>query len=144
MKIKKAKHDMTTVFHAWSYGSFIEIRATSGERNFIEQTFKQQTCPNFLGGSFSSRGNVRSPLQFWRESKSQHLKIWFFLKSRPISIPASVASVLWDRQTKPVEFFQHWSQQAKVDLTTLVQVLEEKYGVFCKLEFEVNITQNLS
>ena len=44
MKIKKAKHDMTTVFHAWSYGSFIETRATSGERNFIEQTM----APIFL------------------------------------------------------------------------------------------------
>ena len=28
--------------------------------------------------------------------------------------------------------------------TLVQQVLEEKYGVFCKLEFEVNITQNLS
>ena len=27
---------MNTVFHAWPYGRFIEIRATSGERNFIE------------------------------------------------------------------------------------------------------------
>ena len=43
-KFKKAKHDMTKVFHAWSYGSFIKIRATSGERNFIERTM----APIFL------------------------------------------------------------------------------------------------
>ena len=28
---------MATVFHAWPYGRFIEIRAISGERNFIER-----------------------------------------------------------------------------------------------------------
>ena len=47
MKIKKAKHDMTTVFYAWSYGSFIETRATSGERNFIEQTWPQFSWRQF-------------------------------------------------------------------------------------------------
>ena len=35
---------MTKVFHAWSYGSFMKIRATSGERNFIEPTM----APIFL------------------------------------------------------------------------------------------------
>ena len=35
---------MTKVFHAWSYGSFMKIRATSGERNFIERTM----APIFL------------------------------------------------------------------------------------------------
>ena len=29
--------DMTTVFHAWQYGRFIEIQNNLGEKNFIEQ-----------------------------------------------------------------------------------------------------------
>ena len=28
---------MTKVFHAWLYGRFIDTKATSGERNFIER-----------------------------------------------------------------------------------------------------------
>ena len=28
---------MTTVFHAWTYGRFIEIQRNLDERNFIEQ-----------------------------------------------------------------------------------------------------------
>ena len=49
-------------------------RATSGERNFIELI----KAPNFLGGSFSNRDNVRPPIQFRRESQRKHdLKDYF-------------------------------------------------------------------
>ena len=132
---------MTKVFHVWSYGSFIEIHSNLRRKKL----YRMNHGPNFLGDNFSNRDNVRASIQFRRESQPQHLKIWFFFKNRPISIPTSAASVLLDLQTKPVEFFQHWNKQVKVDLTTLVQqVLEEEYGVFCKLGFEINITKNLS
>ena len=39
-------------------------------RNFIEQL----QGSNFLEGSFSSRDNVRAPIQIRRESQPQHLK----------------------------------------------------------------------
>ena len=39
---------------------------------------------NFLGGTFSNRDNLRTPIQFRREGQPQHLKRLFFLKNRPI------------------------------------------------------------
>ena len=39
---------------------------------------------NYLGGSFSSRYNVRVPIQFRKEIQSQHHKRWFFFKNIPI------------------------------------------------------------
>ena len=68
---------MTTIIHAWPYGRFIEIyKATSGERNFIEQikppiffetdlaietmhepqaNLEEKLNPNILKDDFSSR-----------------------------------------------------------------------------------------
>ena len=51
----------------WGY------RATSQERNFIEGII----APIF-GGSFSNRDNVRTPIQFRRESQPHHLKTGSF------------------------------------------------------------------
>ena len=62
--------DMTTVFHAWPYGRFIEIQSNL-KRQKLHRTNQGS---NFLGGSFSNRDNVRAPFQFNRESQSQHLK----------------------------------------------------------------------
>ena len=59
------------------HGHMIDLqryRATSGERNFIEQT----NPPIFL----ENRDNVRALIQFRKESQLQHLKRWFFLKKR--------------------------------------------------------------
>ena len=48
-------------------------RGSSGERNFIER-IKANQGSNFLGGTFSNRDHVRTPIQFRRESQLQHLK----------------------------------------------------------------------
>ena len=61
---------MTTVFHAWSYGRFIEIQSTL-RRKKLNRTNQGS---NFLGGGFSNKDNVRVPIQFRRESQPQHLK----------------------------------------------------------------------
>ena len=85
---------MTTVFHAWTYGRFIErYRATSGEKNFIERINES----NFLGDSFSNRDAkkaIKAPIQFRRESQPQHLKRWFFVKNRPIHFHINSTSVI--------------------------------------------------
>ena len=73
----QSKHD-NRVFHAWSYGRFIEIQGNL-RRKKLHRT--NQGC-NFLGGSFSNRDNVRAPIQFRREGQPEHLKRWFFLKNR--------------------------------------------------------------
>ena len=59
--------DVTTVFHTWAYGRFIEIQSNP-RRKKLHRT---NSNSNFLGGSFSNRDNVRTPIQFRREG--QHL-----------------------------------------------------------------------
>ena len=56
---------MTTVFHAWLYGRFIEIHRNL-KRKKLHRTNQGS---NFLGGSFSNKGNVRDPIQFRREGQ---------------------------------------------------------------------------
>ena len=53
-----------TVFHAWLYGRFIEIRSNI-RRKKLHRTNQGS---NFLGGSFSNRDNIRAPIQFRRNS----------------------------------------------------------------------------
>ena len=72
---------MTTVFHTWVYGRFIEIQSNLRRRKKLHRTNESS---NFVGGSFSNRDNVRVPIQFRREGQPKHLKILFFLKNRPI------------------------------------------------------------
>ena len=64
---------MTTVFHVWPYGRFIEIQSNL-RRKKLHRTNQGS---NFLGGSFSNTDNVRAPIQFKRESQPQHFKRWF-------------------------------------------------------------------
>ena len=81
---------MTTVFHAWPYSKFIEIQS-SLRRKKLNGTNQGH---NFFGGSFSNRHNVRAPIQFRTNSQTQNLKIWFFLKTRPIHFHINSTSVI--------------------------------------------------
>ena len=56
---------MATVFHAWSYGKFIEIQSNL-RRKKLHRTNEGS---NFLRYSFSNRDNVRALIQFTRESQ---------------------------------------------------------------------------
>ena len=64
---------MTTVFHAWPYGRFIEIQSNL-RRKKLHRTNQGS---NFLGGSFSNRDNIRAPIQFGEESQPSILNIVF-------------------------------------------------------------------
>ena len=75
--------DMTTVFHTWPYGRFIEIQSNLRRK----ETHRTNQGSNFLVGSFSNRDNVRALIKFRRESQPQHLKRCFFLKNRSIQFP---------------------------------------------------------
>ena len=46
--------DMTTVFHAWLYGRFIEIQSNLRKKKL----HRTNQGSNFLGGSLSNRMNV--------------------------------------------------------------------------------------
>ena len=51
---------MTTVFHTWPYGRFIEIQSNLRRKKL----HRPNQGSNFLGGSFSNRDNARAPIQF--------------------------------------------------------------------------------
>ena len=76
--------DMTTVFHAWLYGRFIEIQSNL-RRKKLHRTNQGS---NFLGGSFSNRDNVTAPIQLRRESQPQP------------SIFTSIAPVILDQSNE--------------------------------------------
>ena len=65
---------MTTIFHIWPYGRFIEV-----QRNLRRKKLHgTNQGSNFLGGGFSNRDNVGASVQFGRESQlQQHLKRYF-------------------------------------------------------------------
>ena len=55
---------------------------------------------NFPEGSLSNRDNVRTPIQFRRESDPQHLKRWLFLKADPSFFTSIVLVLLdWSNET---------------------------------------------
>ena len=57
--------DMTPVFHAWPYGTFIEIL-----RNFRrKELHRTNKGSNLLEDYFSNRDNLRNPIQFRRENQ---------------------------------------------------------------------------
>ena len=96
---------MTTVFHTWLCGRFIEIQSNLRRKklhrmnqgsNFLAGSFsnRDNQGSNFLGGSFSNRDNVRASIQFRRESQPQHLKRLFFLENRPIHFHINSTSVI--------------------------------------------------
>ena len=90
----KPTHD--EVFHAWLYGRFIEIDSNLRRKKLhsMNKDF------NFLGGSFSKTQN-----QFRRESQSQHVKVWFFLKNRPIYFHVNSTSVIRQVKQNQLSFF---------------------------------------
>ena len=81
---------MTTVFHPWSDGRFVEMQSNH-RRKKLRRTNEGS---NFLKSSFSNRDNVRAPIQFIRESQHQHLKRLFFFKKRSVIFHVKRASVI--------------------------------------------------
>ena len=66
---RSTRPDMTVVFHARPYGRFIEIKSNL-RRNKLHRTNQGS---NFVGFIFSSRDNIRAPVQFRRERQPQYL-----------------------------------------------------------------------
>ena len=99
--IQGTSQNVATVFHGWPYGRFIEIHSHL-RRKKLHRT-NQGT--NFLGGSFSNRDNVMAPIQFRRESHTQHLKRSFFLKNRAIHFHINSTSVIRPVKRNQLSFF---------------------------------------
>ena len=76
----------------------LRYRVTSRERNFIELI----KTTIFLEALI--RDNVRVPLQNGRESQSQHLKILFFLKNRPVHFHINRTNVIRLVKQKQLSF----------------------------------------
>ena len=57
---RSTSKDMTTVFHAWPYGIFIEIQSNLSRKKL----HRMNQGYNFLRSSFSNRDHVRAPTQF--------------------------------------------------------------------------------
>ena len=54
----------------WGYSRFIEMQSNLGRKKL----HRTNQGSNFLGGSFNNRDNVTAPIQFRKESKTQHLE----------------------------------------------------------------------
>ena len=81
---------MTTAFHAWLYGRFIEIQSNVRRK----ELYGTNQGSNFLGGSFHNR--VQEPQFNLEESVNPSiLKDAFSLRTDP-SIFTSIAPVLLD------------------------------------------------
>ena len=93
--------DLTTVFHAWPYGRFIEIQSNI-RTNKLHTT---NQVSNFPGSSFSNRGNVKTPIQLRRETQPQDIKRWFSSRTG-LSIFPSIVPVLLDRSNETNWDFQ--------------------------------------
>ena len=74
--------DITTVFNAWTYGRFIEIHSNHRKKKL----HRMNQGSNFFRGSFSNKDHLRAP--------TQHLKIWFFLRNKPIHFSINSTSVI--------------------------------------------------
>ena len=91
--------DLTTVFHEWVYGRFIEIH-TNLRRKKLHRTNQGSS---FLRDSFSNRENVKAPIQFRKESQPKHLKRLFLIKNRPIYFHINSTMLLdWSNETSRV------------------------------------------
>ena len=86
---------MTTVFHAWSYGRFIEIQSNFGRK----ELHRTNQNSNFLEGSFRNRYNVRAQSNLEETVNPSISKDDFSSKTDP-SIFRLIAPVLLN------EFFQ--------------------------------------
>ena len=83
---------MTTVFHARLFGRFIEIQ-NNLRRKKLNRTNQSS---NSLEGSFSSRDNVTTVIQFRRERQPEHFENDFSSRKDP-SIFTSIGPVLLDQ-----------------------------------------------
>ena len=86
---------MTTVFHARSYGRFIEIQSNLRRK----KPHRTNQGSNFVGGSFSNRDNVRAPIYFQEKVNPNILKDEFSSRTDS-SIFTSIAPVLIDWSNK--------------------------------------------
>ena len=84
---------MTTVFHAWPYGRFIEIKSNLRRGKF----HRTNQGSNFLGGSFTNRDNIRTPFQFRRESQPSILKNEFSSRTDPFILAPVLLD--WSNET---------------------------------------------
>ena len=94
---------MTTVFHAWPYGRFIEIKSNLRRKKLHRTSQGSNLLTQF--NSNSNRDNGRIPIQFRIESQPSILKDDFFLITDS-SIFTSIASALLDWSNKPSWVFQ--------------------------------------
>ena len=89
--------DVTTVFHTWAYGRFIEIQS-SLRRKKLHRTNQGS---NFLGGSFSNRDNIKVESNLQEEVNPSILKDDFSSRTDPsIDVSISIAPTLLNRSKK--------------------------------------------
>ena len=99
---------MTTVFHAWPYGRFIEIQSNPSRR----KPHRTNQGSNFLRVSFSNKDNLRFTFQFRREKESPYLKTQFFFKKRPIHFHINSTRVI-----RPVKQNKLWDVSQMITKT---------------------------
>ena len=89
------------LFHARSCSRLIEIKNKFAS-NKLHRTNQGS---DFLGDSFSNRDNVRAPVQFRTEKKSQYLKMRCFFKNRRINFHVNSTRVIRLGKQNKISFF---------------------------------------
>ena len=90
---------MTTVFHTWMCGRFIEILSNLGRKKL----HRTNQGSNFLGGSFNNIGNVSpnlNPPSNLQEKVNPRILKGDFSSRTDCSIFTSIAPVLLDRSNE--------------------------------------------
>ena len=93
---------MTTVFHTWLHGRFIEIQSNLMRKKLHRM---KQDSNFFWRQFFSNRDNVRASIQFRRENQLQHLKRYFSSRTDLFIFNSSLAPVLLDWSNKTSRVF---------------------------------------
>ena len=87
---------MTTVFHGWTYGRFIEIQSNSVERNFIERIKVQ----NFMEAVLAIEIMQKPQSNLEEKVNRSILKDNFFSRTDPSIFTSTAPALLhWSNKT---------------------------------------------
>ena len=137
---------MTIVFHAWSYGRFIEIQSNLRRKN----CHSTNQGPKFLGGSLAIE--ITQELQSKRKSTPASLKILFphiISTSFNRSVKQNHLSFSSNEINKPLPALVHRVSQIRFKIRSQFQLLPQ---IRCQITFRIensiisigsNITDNI-
>ena len=108
-------------------------KVTSAEKNFIERI----KAPIFLGEVLAIEINIRAPIQFRRQSQPQHLKMWFFLKNKPIHFHINSTSAVRLVKRNQLSFLSIEINKLLLTLVHSVSLIRFKFRIQFQLLLQI-------